>query len=140
PCHIGDPDRPAELAAILAPGDEALEELAGAGDDMAGLLRRLDQSLTYPVFDVTRLAELLIVDDTDDADPDSVAQRVLLLDELRSRSQRHFLLVTQHDERDGIACTTGNEALDIPECRHTRTVDRDETVSRLEACLLGGTA
>ena len=38
--HVGDLDRPAELAIVFAPDDEALQELAGALDDVAGLLDR----------------------------------------------------------------------------------------------------
>ena len=40
PGHLGDLDRPAELALVLAPDDETLQKLAGSDDDVAGLARQ----------------------------------------------------------------------------------------------------
>ena len=61
------------------PTDEALQELAGSHDDVAGFADRLDKRAGRTVGDDPRLAELLVVDDADHADLDDVAQRVGLL-------------------------------------------------------------
>ncbi len=39
--HLGDLDRPAELAFVLTPDDETFQKLTGPDDDVAGFAARL---------------------------------------------------------------------------------------------------
>ena len=68
-----------------------------------GLAHRLDDRAGRAEADDARLAERLVVDDADDADLDGVAERILLLDDLRRRGKHDLLAVAQHDEDDRIA-------------------------------------
>ena len=56
--HVGDLDRAAELAFVLAADRETLHELAGALDDVHGFAHRLDDRAGRTEVDDARLAEL----------------------------------------------------------------------------------
>src|SRR5690606_23788205 len=86
--HVRNLDRTSELAFVLTPDSEALQEFTCSHDDMAGFVHRLHQSASRTVADLTRLPELLVVDHPDHAEFDGVSERILLLDDFRRGVKR----------------------------------------------------
>src|SRR5690606_35068874 len=101
--HVCDLDRAAELAAVLAPGDEALQELSGTQNHVACLADRLADGLERSVLDPARLAEGLVVLHADDTDRDSVSERIGPLDALRSGDELDLPAIADDDETDRVA-------------------------------------